>query len=435
MKVRGAIGPLASIDADAHRRLANQIHNLLKTRGEIEPRELAGVVGSIFREVEVVQRRLDLLPEDRGSSLSRWFWQPMRQGTQSPGAQPKAYLFCLADTNAHVRDGQSLITLARHLSFGDAPALQFEPIPVWAEKQQVPQVLQGIFPTVAMLVGRPVLFGSLMRQYFLQPSAPQRFAFTRQDPDAPDQGVRDEHFGDTFVLRRFEEEGESLTEDYGVIRRFSFDDGTTWRTFYVLAGLSSLGTYAATLCSLFLLDQLERDLPAPPEERGQFDLLVSATATFGEPFWNLDASNVRIVRAYLDDLAYQPDVGASWQAVPPRHIELVLRRTPKGNVLDIDHIVLDKLEREVIPGQQQQARIIGALVHRSLGSDPKGTDGADLAEQKWIWRDKGRDRKVGPSEAISKMLNVARRHLGTALVSRGNRYFVEVSGGVEVTQV
>ncbi len=42
---------------------------------------------------------------------------------------------------------------------------------------------------------------------------------------------------------------------------------------------------------------------------------------------------------------------------------------------------------------------------------------ADLAEEKWIWRDRGKDRKVNASEAISKMLNAARRHLGSALVS------------------
>jgi hypothetical protein len=425
----------AGIDPAAHRRLADQLQNLLNSTGAMESREIVGVVYSLFRELEAVQRRLDLLPEEQGRSLGSWFWQPMRQGAPTTTSQPKAYVFCLADLHAHVRDGQSLITLARHLSFGDAPDIQFEPIPVWADKQQVPRALQGIFPTVAMLVGRPVLFGSLMRQYFIEHTAPHRFTFTREDPDAPDQGLRDEHFGDTFTQRRFEEEGESLTEDYGLVRRFSFDDGTTPRTFYVIAGLSSLGTYAATLCSLFLLDRFGRELPSTPESGSQLDVLVRAAATFGEAFWNLDASNVRIVRAYLDELVYQADQSVSWQAVPPRRVEVVLRSSPKADVLDIDHIVLDRLEREVIPGQQQQARIIGCLIHRSLGDTPEGTSGTDLATRKWIWRDRGRDRKISPSEAISKMLNVARRHLGGALVSRDNRYFVEVPGEMKIKQL
>lgn len=433
MKPTRASGSSPSIDPDAHRRLADQLRDLLNTTGGVEGRELVGVVYSLFRELETVHKRLNLLPE--GASLSRWFWQPMRQGTWSPTAGPKAYVFCLADTHAHVRDGQSLITLARHLSFGDAPVVQFEPIPVRAGKQEVPKILQGIFPTVALLLGRPVLFGSLMRQYFLPQSAPQRFNFTQEDPDAPEQGLRDEHFGDVFVQRRFEDEGQWVSEDFGLVRRFSFDDGAALRTFYAIAGLSSLGTYAATLCSLFLLDQLERDLPGTPAEQSQLDVLVNATATHGEAFWNLDASNVRIVRAYLDDAVCQADAGISWQAVPPRRIELALRSAPKAGVLNIDHIVLDRLHQEVIPGQQQQARIIGCLIHRSLGRKPEGTSGADLADQKWIWQDKGRDRKISPSEAVSKMLNVARRHLGSALISRDNRYFVEVIGDIEVKQV
>ncbi len=425
----------ASIDAESHRRLADQLRQLLESTGAVESRELVGVVYSLFRELEAIHMRLDMLPEAHGATLSGWFWRPMRQGVNSATTQPKAYVFCLADVHAHVRDAQSLITLARHLSFWDAPAVQFAPVPVGAAKPEVPRALQGIFPTVAMLVGRPVLFGSLMRQYFGPQSEGQRFAFTCRDPDAPDQSIRDEHFGDVFAQRRFEEEGEQLTEDYGLVRRFSFEDGPTVRTFYVIAGLSSLGTYAATLCSLFLLDQLDRDLPARPDDESQLDVLVNTAATFGEPFWSLDASNVRIVRAYLDGLVYQADVGLPWQAVPPRRIELVLRRPPKGSVLDIDHIALDRLRREEMPGQQQQARIIGWLVHRSLGDTPPGTSGADLAEQAWIWGDRGRDRKISPSEAISKMLNVARRHLGSALITRGNRYFVEVSDRIEVKQV
>ncbi len=434
MKDTHPIGPPTGMDVHAHKRLANQLQNLLKSPGAVETRELLSVIHSLFREVEAVQKRLDLLPEEQGLSLHRWFWQPMRQESRPSPSQSKVYVFCLADTHAHVRDGQALITMARHLSFGDAPAVQFEPIPVWAGKQEVPQVLQGVFPTVALLVGRPALFGSLMRQYFVQRAANQRFTFTRDDPEAPDQGLRDEHFGDTFVQRRFDEEGESLSEDYGLVRRFSFEDGPTSRTFYVIAGLSSLGTYAATLCSLFLLDQLNRDLPGQPVEAAQLDVVVNATATFGQPFWKLDASNVRIVRAYLNDLVYQADLGTTWQAVPPREIELVLRGPARGGVLDIDHVVLEKLQREVLKGEQQQARIIGCLIHRSLGDDPEGVTGAGLAEQKWIWQDRGRNRKIGPSEAISKMLNVARRHLGSALISRENRYFVKVPGQMLVRE-
>jgi len=423
-----------SIDPDAHRRLVAQIQQLLDAKGTIESREIVGGLYSLFRELEVIHRRLDLLPQRHGLSLHRWFWQPMRQGTGVGMSRPQAYVFFLADTHAHVRDGQSLIALGRHLSFQDASAVRFEPIPVKAERQQLPQALAGIFPTVSMLVGRPALFGHLMRRYMLQWPIPQRFAFTREDPNAPDQTLRDEHFGDVFTQRRVEEEGGLVTEDYGLVRRFSVDDGPTSRTFYVLAGLSSLGTYAATLCSLFLLPHLDRGLPAPPTERSRIDLLVSATATHGEPFWNLDASRVRIVRGYLDDNLYQAGAGTAWQSVPPRRIELVLRRPPKSGSLDIDHIVLHKLVREVLPGQQQQARIIGCLVHRSLGARPRGTSGTDLADEKWIWQDGGRSRKVSASEAISKMLNVAHRQLGSSLVSRDNRYFVEVTGGIEVRQ-
>jgi len=428
-------GHAASIDPDAHRRLAGHLQRLLDPKTDIEVREVVGVLYSMFKELEAVCRRLDILPGQDGASLHRWFWQPMHQGAVGTPLRSQAYVFCLADIHAHVRDGQSLIALARHLSFGDAPVVRFEPIPVHAEKQQVPQALAGIFPTVAMLVGRPALFGHLMRQYMLQWAIPQRFTFTRDDPDAPDQGLRDEHFGDVFTQRRFEEEGGWVTEDYGLVRRFSVDDGPTQRTFYVLAGLSSLGTYAATLCSLFLLPHLDRDLPEPPSDRSRLDVLVRAAATHGEPFWNLDASRVRIVRAYLDDLIFQADVSASWQSVPPRRIQLVLRRPPKEGGLAIDHIVLHKLQTESLPGQQQQARIIACLIHRSHGRHAPGTTGADLAEEKWIWRDHGRDRKVSPSEAISKMLNVARRHLGSALVNRENRYYVEVPGGIEIKQI
>ena len=432
MKPARGTGSPASIDPEAHQRLIHQLQALLDAKAGTESREMVGVLYSMFREMETIERRLDMLPKAPGGSLSQWFWKPMYEGTWMPAPQAKTYVFCLADPQAHVRDGQSLITLARHLSFGDAPVVRFEPIPVGADKRQVPQVLQGIFPTVAMLVGRPILFGGLMRQYFASQSAPQRFPFMREDPDAPDQGVRDDHLGDTYTQRRFEDEGQMVTEDYGVVRRFSFEDGTTWRTFYVIAGLSSLGTYAATLCSLFLLDQLQRELPTPPDERSQLDVLVGAAATSGEPFWNLDASGVRILRAYLDDQVCQADTGATWQAVPPKHIELVLRAPPKRDALDVDQIVLDKLRREVLPGQQQQARIIACLIHRSLGDAPKGTTGGDLAEQKWIWQDRGRDRKISASEAVSKMLNAARRHLGSALVSRDNRYYVEVPGKIEV---
>ncbi|MBN1342463.1 MAG: hypothetical protein JXQ73_07270 [Phycisphaerae bacterium] len=433
MKPIRPAGPSFAIDPDAHQRLSGRLQNLIDSKGGIENRDLVGVVYSLFRELETVHRRLNLLPA--GPSLSQWFWRPMRQDQdpRSPSPQAKAYVFCLADTHAHVRDGQSLITLARHLSFGDAPAAMFEPIPVRAGKQEVPKVLQGIFPTVAMLVGRPVLFGSLMRQYFLPQSAPQRFTFTKEDPDAPKQGLRDDHFGTTVTQQRYEDEGEWVTEDYGLVRRFSFDDGPTARTFYVIAGLSSLGTYAATLCSLFLLDQLNRDLPAMPDERSQLDVLVSASATSGEAFWNLDASNVRIVRAYLGDLVFQADTaGTSWQAVPPRRIEMVLRAAPKAGALDIDHIALDRLERDILPGEQQQTRIIGCLIHRSMGRKPQGTSGTDLAEAKWIWRDRGKDKKMSASEAISKMLNVTRRHLGGALISKENRYFVEVPGEIKI---
>lgn len=435
MKASRGRGSPDGIDADAHRRLAERLQALLDSQGNVDSREIVGVVYSLFREMQAVQRRLNMIPEARGRSLSRWFWQPMRQEAVSPGGQPEAYVFCLADTEAHVRDGQSLIALARHLSFGDAPAVRFEPIPVLAERQQVPKALQGMFPTVAMLIGRPALFGRLMRQYFLADSVQQRFEFTRSDPEAPQQGIVDRHFGDVFEQRQFEDEGECVTEDYGIVRRFTFDDGPTQRTFYVLAGLSSLGTYAATLCSLFLLDKLERDLPDPPVDRSQLDILVRAAATFGEAFWNLDPSKVRVVRAYLDELVYQADAGVPWQAVPPRGIELVLRGPPEGGALDIDHIVLDRLAREVLPGQQQQARIIGCLIHRSMGPGAKGTTGADLADETWIWSDRDRGRKISPSEAISKMLNVARRHLGSALVSRENRYFVEVTGKIKVKQL
>jgi hypothetical protein len=425
-------GVSASIDPDAHRRLAGQLQRLLDPKSGVEPREIVGVLYSIFRELETVHKRLDILPQEHGMSLHRWFWQPMHQVGASSPLRPQVYVFCLADTHAHVRDGQSLIALARHMSFRDAPVVKFEPIPVRAEKQQVPPALAGIFPTVAMLVGRPVLFGHVMRQYILQWTGPQRFAFTVEDPDAPEQGLTDLHFGDTFTQRRFIEEGAAVTEDYGLVRRFSAEDGPTSRTFYVLAGLSSLGTYAATLCSLFLLPHLDRDLPDPPGERSRLDVLVSATATHGEPFWNLDASSVRIVRAYLDDLVYQAGGSVAWQSVPPRQIEMVLRRSPKGGGLDIDHIVLHKLQPETIPGPQQQARIIGCLIHRSHGPNAPGTTGADLAEEKWIWRDRGRDRKIGASEAISKMLNVARRHLGSALVNRDNRYYVETINGIQI---
>lgn len=421
-----------SIDPDAHKRLAEQLQDLLSSRSGPDVRELIGVVYSMFREMETVHRRLNLLPE--GTTLSRWFWQPLRRGVVTGPAGPKAYVFCLADPQAHVRDGQSLIALARHLSFTDAPGIVFEPIPVGAEKQQLPRSLRGGFPSVALLVGRPALFGSLVRQYFLQSTAPQRFGFTQSDPDAPDQGIRDDHFGDVFNQRRFEDEGQQVTEDYGIVRRFCVEDGPTSRTFYVIAGLSSLGTYAATLCSLFLLDQFDRDLTNRPEATSRLDVLVSAAATHGEAFWNLDASNVRIVRAYLNDQVFQADGATGWQAVPPRRIEVVLRDAPKDDELDIDHIVLERLQRESIPGQQQQARIIGCLIHRSLGEQPVGTSGTDLADQQWIWRDRGKDRKISPSEAISKMLNVARRHLGSALISRDNRYYVQVPGEIEVRQ-
>ncbi len=425
-------GPPTTIDAETHRRLAVHLQRLMDPKGTADIREVVGVLHSVFRELETVHRRLDILPEDRGLTLHRWFWQPMHQGVPSAMSKPQVYVFCLADTHAHVRDGQSLIALARHLSFREAPVVRFEPIPVRAEKQQVPQALAGIFPTVAMLVGRPALFGHLMRQYMLQRMGPHRFTFTADDPDAADQRIVDEHFNDVFSLRRYDEEGSSVTEDYGLIRRFSSDEGPTTRTFYVLAGLSSLGTYAATLCSLFHLQHLDRDLPEPLNEHSRLDILVSARAAHGEPFWNLDPSGVRIVRAYLDSSLYQVGAGASWQAVPPRHIDLVLRRPPKAGVLDIDHIVLKKLDTESLPGQQQQARIIGCLIHRSLGKNPPGTTGSDLAEQGWIWRDGDRERKISPSEAISKMLNVARRHLGSSLVSRDNRYFVEAIGGIDV---
>lgn len=432
MKSTRPLGSPTTIDSDAHRRLREQLNDLVNAKGSVDPRQIIGVVHSLFRELEAVERRLNLLPE--GPSLSRWFWKPMRQRTVSPSVGPQAFVFCLADPQTHVRDGQSLIALARHLSLGDAPAVQFEPIPVRAERQQVPKELQGIFPNVALLLGRPVLFGSLLRQYGLGESMPHRFRFTQEDPDAAEQALRDDHFGDVFPRRRFEIEGEQATEDYGLIRRFSYEDGPISRTFYVIAGLSSLGTYAATLCSLHLLEGLGRELPSVPEDSSQLDVLVTATATHGEAVWNLDASSVRIVRAYLNDQLYQADLGTSWQAVPPRRIEIVLRDEPKDGVLDIDHIVLDRLQQETIPGQQQQARIIGCLVHRSLGEKPPGTSGTDLSEQKWIWQDRGRAKKLSPSEAISKMLNVARRHLGTALISEGNRYYVKVPGEIAITQ-
>ncbi len=433
MKSSRTLGSPTTIDSDAHRRLREQLNDLVNAKGTLDPRQIIGVVHSLFRELEAVERRLNLLPE--GPSLNRWFWRPMRQEAIPPAGGPQAFVFCLADTQTHVRDGQSLIALARHLSLGDAPAVQFEPIPVRAERQQVPKELQGIFPNVALLLGRPVLFGSLLRQYGLGEAMPHRFSFTQEDPDAADQALRDDHFGDVFPRRRFEIEGEQATEDYGLVRRFSYEDGPISRTFYVIAGLSSLGTYAATLCSLHLLEGLGRELASQPEDKSQLDVLVTATATHGEAVWNLDASSVRIVRAYLDDQLFQADQGTGWQAVPPRRIELVLREEPgEDGTLDIDHIVLERLQRETIPGQQQQARIIGCLVYRSLGDAPPGTSGTDLAEQKWIWQDRGRGRKLSPSEAISKMLNVARRHLGSALVSKDNRYVVRVPGEIAVSQ-
>jgi hypothetical protein len=320
-------------------------------------------------------------------------------------------------TDYRRRDEGALLWLGRRLSFTGYPRTEFPQVSV--ENPDLDRLLFEQRNKAFCVVGRLGLFGEKAVQRLGTGDLHFGFDLQRRPKDLAADKL-DAKYHAIFERtgnsgRRFHrtEEQDGVRTDFAVVQRYQVELGTCHVVVVIIAGASSLGTFAAAQWAAYdlfrpthALDGTLIEAPTRITANSRLEALLCARARITGCAW--EHAEIELRQLNVDDAVWSSTDG-DWRTLPIKIITLVHRKGRPPQIL------FDGKPARLEPGKQM-FRLMVAMVEQVRQHNSAKLSIEALAGNKAIWE------KPNPTEDyVRAQLRLLRsRHLKSALQMRGS---------------